>query len=224
MLWGESNIGKSFITVDLACSVAAGVPWLDQEVEQGSVVYVANEGVHSFKRRLRAWLLEHSLHEDILQDSLWFTGWPVQLTQGIDRFLSTIRKHKPSLVIFDTMAASAIGYVEDTTEGVGPVIDAALKLRRELATSVLFVHHTGWSKDHERGSSSIRAAMDVSIEMTGEKGWDDPALARRKLRRFLSCSKQRDAEKFSDITVRLTEAVWNTPYGPQKSLAVRRLE
>lgn len=204
MLWGPPNVGKSFVTLDLACSVAVGNDWLGKSVEPGPVIYVAGEGVHSFKRRLQAWLIFNSLADEDLAN-LSFISWPIQLQDGVDSFLRLARPVDPVLVIIDTLAASSLGVDEDSTEGVGPIIKSLLKVRKELGAAVMVVHHTGWDRKHERGSSALRGAMDVSIEMDGETGWEQN---RRKLGRVLLNHKQRDAEKFNDVDLRLHEVRW----------------
>ncbi len=208
MLWGAPNVGKSFVTLDLACSVALGNGWLAHPTEAGPVIYVAGEGVSSFKRRLGAWLHYNESHIDDLSN-LSFVNWPIQLHEGVESFLRLARPADPVLVIIDTLAASALGVSEDSTEGVGPVIKSLLKIRKELDTAVMVVHHTGWNTDHERGSSAYRGAMDTSIEIKGEKGY----------RRTLIGHKQRDAELFDPIRLRLHEVSWVGPKGyPMKSL------
>jgi RecA-family ATPase len=209
MVWGPPNIGKSFLTLDLACSIAAGGHWLQQRVDTpGSVIYVAAEGAYSFKRRLDGWMRDRGV--DTLDDRLHFLNGAVQLHEGIDAFMRLIRPHDPALVIFDTLAACSLGNDEDKVGERGPVLANLLKLRKELETAVLVVHHTGWNDDHERGSSSVRGIMDTSIELRGEKNWNDPNAQPEKVRRYLTCSKQRDAMKFQDITFRLEDFCWAT--------------
>jgi len=116
-------------------------------------------------------------------------------------------------VIVDTLAASTLGSIENTSEGIGPALKTLLGVRRELKTAVMVVHHTGWQREHERGSTTLRGAMDTSIEMTGAKiregkydeSWEH---SRRNLNRTLRCQKQRDAERFRDIEIRLREVRW----------------
>lgn len=215
MLWGPPNIGKSFVTLDLACSVAVGNDWMGRAVEPGRVVYVAGEGVHSFKRRLGAWLRYNSLDEEDL-GNLSFVGWPVQLHEGIETFLRLVRPADPVLVIIDTLAASSLGVDEDKTAGIGPVMKSLQKIRSELEAAVMVVHHTGWIEEHERGSSALRGTMDTSIRMAGRRIKNDTYDTtwkhnRKNTARSLVCEKQRDAEKFHDLNLRLHEVRWDVP-------------
>src|SRR5690606_11723274 len=44
LIFGEPGCGKSFISIDLGCSIATGTPWHGHEVKQGMVIYIAGEG------------------------------------------------------------------------------------------------------------------------------------------------------------------------------------
>lgn len=217
MLWGPPNVGKSFVALDFAASVATGNSWLGRDVIPGSVAYVAGEGVHSFKRRLTAWLRYNALAREDLSN-LQFISWPVQLHEGIGTFMRVVEKIRPSLIVIDTLAASSLGIEESSNEGIGPVLESLLKIRKELETAVLSVHHTGWEEKHERGSSALRATMDTSIEITGRRikegqydsGWKTN---RKDKRRTLRCAKQRDAEQFRDIGIALREVRWKSRRG-----------
>ena len=43
VVYGPSGHGKTFFTIDLACHIAAGMPWRDRKVKQAPVVYIAAE-------------------------------------------------------------------------------------------------------------------------------------------------------------------------------------
>ena len=60
-LYGAPGEGKTFVTIDLALSIAAGVDWHGREVKQGAVVYIAAEGGGGVKARARAWLKHHGV-------------------------------------------------------------------------------------------------------------------------------------------------------------------
>src|SRR5262249_14489394 len=58
VLFGTPGVGKSFLALDLAMSVATGRPWLGQETKPGGVVYVYAEGTTGLKHRTQAWRLK----------------------------------------------------------------------------------------------------------------------------------------------------------------------
>jgi RecA-family ATPase len=214
-LWGPSNIGKSFVSLDVAASLAAGGHWLNQEItEPITVAYVAAEGIKSFKRRLDGWTRVRGVEPEHLEDRLWFTNWAVQVHEGIVPFMRLIEKIEPQLVVLDTYAACTLGMDEDSTMGQSAAIKNILKLRREAKTAVMLVHHSGWSSGdpnspdpkHERGSSSLRGIVDLSIEVKGEQGWNNAN--HPKWGRTLKCHKQRDAVRFKDIDCYLNTHLW----------------
>ena len=50
VIYGQSNVGKSFFTLDLAYHIAAGRDWHGIEVKQGTVLYLAGEGGQGLAR------------------------------------------------------------------------------------------------------------------------------------------------------------------------------
>ena len=59
--YGESGSGKTFVVLDRACHIAAGLPWRGMAVEQGVVIYIAAESPESVKRRVWAWKRHHGV-------------------------------------------------------------------------------------------------------------------------------------------------------------------
>ena len=53
-LYGPSGSGKSFLALDLACSIVEGARWFDCRVEAAPVVYICLEGEAGFKLRARS--------------------------------------------------------------------------------------------------------------------------------------------------------------------------
>ena len=99
----------------------------------------------------------------------------------------------PILVIVDTLARCLGGGDENSARDMGAAITSLDHVRHAFGCAVLVLHHTGHSNEHrERGSSALRAAADTLI--IGAKT-DDVMTLR--------CEKQRNAEPFEDIAVRL---------------------
>jgi AAA domain len=70
MLFGPPGVGKSFVALDLALSVATGRPWHGRATRRGPVVYVFAEGQAGAKKRINGWLKTHELKPLGLSPSL----------------------------------------------------------------------------------------------------------------------------------------------------------
>ena len=69
-------------------------------------------------------------------------------------------------MVIDTLAAVAAGGDENTSKVVTAVIDCAKKIVAGCGAHVLIVHHQGKNNDTERGHSSLRGAVDTSVQIT----------------------------------------------------------
>ncbi|MBK9294837.1 MAG: bifunctional DNA primase/polymerase [Oligoflexia bacterium] len=54
MIFGDSNVGKTFFALDLAVAVSLGESWFGQKVKKGACVYVCLEGSNGIRNRLEA--------------------------------------------------------------------------------------------------------------------------------------------------------------------------
>lgn len=172
MLYGPSSAGKSFLALDLMCSLAVGTPWLEQEIKiPGKTLYVAAEGVYTLRSRLDAWEMDYG--ETIDPGWLMFYDEPIQLSGGVPQFLGYIKKlgkTPPSLIVLDTLARCSSGVDENSKKEMGPVIDGIDLLIRETHATVLLIHHSALPNPqtgeiHPRGHSSLANAADVIFEL-----------------------------------------------------------
>jgi hypothetical protein len=193
-LYGAPGAGKSFLALDMACSVASGAAWLGHATHQGSVVYVAAEGSAGLRQRLAAW----KQHQGIAGGRLpvYFLTEPANLLTTVD--VAALRESidylddPPALIIIDTLHRSMPGGDENSAKDLGLVIEHSDRLRRATGASVLLVHHTALNSDRERGSSSLRGAMDALLFAKVDEGG-----------RILKCEKAKDWAPFPDMPFRL---------------------
>lgn len=194
-IYGPPAAGKSFLALDMACAIATGTTWLENRTKQGRVVYVASEGSAGLKQRLAAWKAQQGLTGVSIPIS--FLTQPVNLLGSVDvaALLLAIAKlpERPALIIIDTLHRSMPGGDENSAKDVGLVIEHAERLRRETGASVLLVHHTAKGSDLERGSSSLRGAVDALLYAK-----HDAAAGR-----ILSCEKAKDWAPFPEIAFEL---------------------
>jgi DNA-binding transcriptional ArsR family regulator len=99
----------------------------------------------------------------------------------------------PRLVVIDTLARCFEGS-ENETEDMGRFVAGVDQLRHEYGATVLVVHHTRLDGDRERGNTAFRGGTDtmIAVKRKGEKA---PIT--------LECTKQKDAEAFPELTMRL---------------------
>jgi AAA domain len=193
-LFGATNSGKSFLALNSALSVASGFPWLGSDVERRPVIYVAAEGHTGLQDRVAAWQETHAGAD--LSQIHWLTETANLLEGGqVERVRATLESlpHRLGLLVIDTMARSMVGGEENSAKDVGRLIAAVDGLREGGAA--LIVHHSGHDGEHERGSSALRAAVDVMAKVERRD---------KHSRRFsLKCVKSRDAPEFGSIELDL---------------------
>ena len=180
VLYGPTGSGKSFVALDYALRIAQEQP----------VVYVAAEGARGYASRVLAWQKHHKLPAG----QLYFIAVaPNLLDMGqVAEIMATVAEVQPVLVIIDTLARTMIGGDENTQRDMGLFVAACDRIRMATDSTVLVVHHTGRTGNHERGSTVLRGAADqvISIE-------NDDSLIR------LACEKPKDSAPFPQRGLRL---------------------
>jgi len=191
VLYAPSGAGKTFASLDLACSIVRGLPWFGLDVAPGPVAYVAAEGTLSV--RLRAYVMHHAIEPGEL-DGLRVLPSPVNLLDpygpDADELIEALTAERArmgglALVVIDTLNRVMPGGNENASEDMGAVIASAGRIKDACGCFVLFIHHSG--KDESKGSrghSSLKAAAECEIQIEHEAGGTRVVLA----------TKVRDAE------------------------------
>ncbi len=157
-LFGEPGTGKSLLALDIALCVAA---------QQQNVVYVAAEAPDEHIPRLAAWEFYYRQSPD----HLYFWLHPLELANrsNVAEFVGNLRSlnRNPALIIIDPLASCMVGLEESATGDMVRAIESLNLLRAATGAAILIVHHTGWErKQHERGSSALRAACRVVLKLS----------------------------------------------------------
>ena len=193
-MFGQPGCGKSFLSVDIACSIATGKNYHDLKTENGAVVYLAGEGHRGITQRGWAWFEYHGLSVGDAPLFISKHGIGLRDTQQLEFIKTelddlTVKGNKPSLVIIDTLARNFGGGDENSTKDMSEFIVAVDELINRYDASVLIVHHSGHSEQSRgRGNSALKAAVDAEYQI-------------KKSDRFiyLNCTKMKDAEEMEEI-------------------------
>ena len=183
ILFGDSYLGKSFLALDWALSLAHGSPWLGRSVTPGKVLYIAMEGAKTLHKRELAW----SAHRHLPTSPHSFTAYPrvvnLMHDDSVKSLAGYIEREGFDLVIVDTLSKSLNGADENSTAEMGGYVAALSRLKeaREGCT-VLAVHHS--RKDNPemmRGSGTLFAGVDrVLCWKVGARGSDERKLITQK--------------------------------------------
>lgn len=166
MLFGAPASAKSFITMDIAFCVAAGIDWNQNKTEQGKVVYLAGEGFSGIQKRFRALEMKYQTSTN----DVYFSDEPVALMDqesinAVYRAIGDICPN-PGLIIIDTLHRNFGSGDENSSRDFTQFLTNITTLMKAANSAVLFVHHSGHSsQDRARGSSAIKAALDVEYKI-----------------------------------------------------------
>ena len=181
LLYGPAGIGKSFLALDLALTIASGrETWHGRAIRPGAktggtALYVAAEGAHGLKRRIAAWreaqpytgsltirFLDQAVHLGTLDD-------PRELVVAVEAGIAG-PDDQPDLIVCDTLSRCMPGADENSQQDASAVIASLDYLRAEMGCATLMIHHTGINESRERGSTVFRGAVDSLLSLSAADG------------------------------------------------------
>lgn len=188
VIYGESNIGKSFFVLEMSYCVAAGIPWYQYRTQQGPVLYLALEGGLGMNNRLYAIQQKYQCKDvplavrraplDMLnsEEDLQILAAMIQEVEA--------QYGKLAMIVVDTLSRALAGGDENSSTDMGRMVKIKDAIATQTGSHVCLVHHSG--KDQSRGArghSLLRAAVSTEIELTKMDGIS-----------FATATKQRDQE------------------------------
>jgi hypothetical protein len=197
VIYGAPGIGKSFMSIDWALTIACGLEWHGRPTKRGAVLYIAAEGVAGLGKRIKAW----KAHNDV-ESITDFHVLPqaVKLLEplDLDKLTRTIDHFgvEFSLIVIDTVARTlaATGSDENDATQAGLFVEACGAIQRHAGCAVLAVHHSGKDASRgQRGSSAIQGGCDTVLALSGADGLVT-----------LKVEKQKDAEGVPPTSYQLT--------------------
>ena len=210
-LWSEQAVGivggepkccKSFLALDLAVAVAAGVPCLRRFAvpRAGRVLlFAAEDALHIVRRRLEGISAAAGVALVNL-DIQVITAPTVRLDLDADRrnLAETVARLQPRLLILDPFVR--LHRIDENASGeVAPLLAYLRELQRRHDVAVLVVHHA------KKGGGGVRAgqALRGSSEF---HAWGDSNLYLRRDGDDLSLSvEHRAAASMTPITIELAQ-------------------
>lgn len=206
-LFGPSNSLKSFVGLDLAGCVAAGIEWHGNVTTQGNTLYVAAEGAAGMIKRVRAWEKKNGRKfEGIIYP------FAVQIADAKEmaKLVAYATIGKFEFVVFDTQARCTVGLDENSNTEMGTIVANLDALKVATGACVMMVHHSGSDNaERARGATAIYAAMDAEFRVT-----------RKGMHITVETMKRKDGAQAEPLHLSALEMHVTTPRGEDTSLAL----
>lgn len=217
MVYGESGAGKTFVTLDMACHVAAGKPWCGLPTKSGVAVYLAGEGNFGLRQRGAAWAAKHGsagLERLIVTNKAIDADSGQEAVQSILRMVRESTSERVALLVVDTVNNHMVGD-ENLAKDVRALFGAVNTVAAALHCPVVLNHHVGHGEGAQRrarGSSAFKASLDASILVSSTNG-----------QVLLTCTKMKDGpepEPLHGLLETVTIPSWVGPDGTPVTGAV----
>jgi len=199
MIFGTPGSYKTFFAVDMALSLAHGLPFLNHFPvnKEIPVAYISPEGTAGLKNRLKGWM--HGRNVATLRNfKVNRNAFALTDTDEVAAVVTQLAKTgvRPKMLFVDTLARNFGGGDENSTRDMNTFVNNVLDLAKELDLGVIVVHHSGKDSGRgARGSIALTGAVDWSIELTKpDTVGADTATVR--------CRKQKETEEFKPFTVK----------------------
>ncbi len=212
IIGGEPKCGKSFLALDLAVAVAAGVPCLRRfEADQPGPVlmFAAEDAGHIVRTRLQG--IARAAGADFEMLDIAVIDVPtLRLDHRNDRqrLQETMERIEPRLLVLDPLVRLH-GVDENAVADIAPILGFLRDLQRRFGTAVLLVHHA-----RKSGATRPGQALRGSSEL---HAWGDSNLyLRRRDKQIVMTVEHRAAPGLTDIEVELAD------HGQGPALRLRR--
>lgn len=181
LVYGESQSGKSYISMHMAMCIARGVPFFDRRVTQGLMVYCAVEaGQGFFQLRMPGYERYHRIPEG---EKIPFVCFPKKFdlfgsdTDVIDLIADIEHVKRMYAVPFagtvvDTYNKATPGLDEVSGKDVGKVVHRIDMIRTATQGGVWLVHHKN-AVGMPRGHTSLYAGFETAIEVSRDQANKD---------------------------------------------------
>lgn len=194
---GEWGTGKSVVAMDLAVSVAAGIPWMGRiPVQSGSVAYIDEENnprnsARRIGRMIRGRNLEPLEAESLPLHYLCRNRLNLDDQHNRDRLRRELDATKPALLILDSLIRFHSRDENKNTQMAAFFAEALAPITAEFGCAIVALDHmskpNGESKDFDaahriRGAGDKAGVADTIWTLEGDREADSRTLAARKNR------------------------------------------
>jgi hypothetical protein len=202
IIGGEPKCCKSFLALDIAVAVAAGIPCLRRFTVPRSgrvLLYAAEDALHVVRLRLEGICAAAGLRLDEL-DVQVITAPCLRLDLEADRrnLAETVAMLQPRLLVLDPFVR--LHRIDENASGdVAPLLAYLRELQRRHAMAVIIVHHAKKGGAHVRAGQALRGSSEFHA-------WGDSNLyLRRQAEDLILSVEHRAAPSIPPVSLELAQ-------------------
>ena len=214
---GPPKAGKSWLTLDMAICLAAGIPFLGREVPSPKRVFyfLGEEYLGDVAERADRLLKGHSLLRSSLEGRLLITQQVPRLEIESQRheLVDLARAHKPDLFVLDPLERF-LDTADTNSSSEMRVFTNFVRerLTRDCGAAVCVVHHTDKKGKSLRGTGDFRAVSEITMTF-GEKSGDAVRIATE-----MRCGRAPEPFKLRLADALDGSVAWQVPSAEQEGL------
>lgn len=169
IFYGEGGSKKTYALLDMAVCVSNGCDWIGfKTMESNTLIIDEESGKRRLLRRIGDVLRGHNANATTPIHAISLAGFDLGETGWILELTNSISMTNSKLVIIDALADVMPGRDENLVKDVQPIFLALRKIAEDLQVAIIIIHHANKSNGAYRGSTSIKGAIDLLIQVESE--------------------------------------------------------
>ena len=182
MFFGEGGSKKTYALVDMAVCVSLGNNWLDFKTQKKHVLIIDEEsGRRRIMGRLGDVLRGHNADQNAPVYCVSLAAFNLGLAADINMLHSLIKTSNSQLVIIDALADVMPGRDENAVKDTQPIFLALRRIAEDTQAAIIIIHHSNKGGGY-RGSTAMKGAVDLLLEVTSKTGSDEITFKTEKAR------------------------------------------
>lgn len=205
MIYGQSQAGKTFITMDMAGKISLGLNWNERETLKTQVFLFAGEGKRGMTSRVLGFCEKNKIEVEEFEKNfkIYFVNYYLDREEGLKFFLKDFKflekSEERKLFIFDTYSKFKDGE-ENSSSDVNRFINSLNIINEKMNASSIFLHHVGKTNleggnKTPRGSAAFIDGVEAAYRIEKMNNNESKIIS----------EKNRDGKLLNDIYVNFSD-------------------
>jgi hypothetical protein len=180
---GEPGSKKTWSMLDAAVAIARGDNWLGHEILPRSVLIIDEEsGRRRISERIGKVLRGHGGNENTMLYYVSLANFDFSTSDDLNVLQSLIIETAAGFVLIDAMADIMPGKDENAVKDVQPIFLGMRRVAENTQAALALIHHSNKTTGQYRGSSAIKGAVDLMMQVESKPDSCDVIFKSEKVR------------------------------------------